>query len=225
VGAETDAARAEVLASREALLSEVQRLEASARAAVDIPGKIRRAPAKTAGLAAGTAFVVLGGPQRLFRRARRVVLGPKADLPKSMLPDEVEKAVRKLGDDGDRVRATLEREFAKYLEDRSKLRKQTEVAALATVVAANLLKPLSSRFGRQLAQQLFSPDSAGFDEAVAKVRARYLAQTGGSAAEASAAGEPTSGAATGRSTSKPAPVGRGTMGPDPLVGRPDERRK
>jgi hypothetical protein len=206
VGAETDAARAEVLASREALLSEVQRLEASARAAVDIPGKIRRAPARTAGLAAGTAFVVLGGPQRLFQRARRLVLGPKADLPKSLLPQEVEKAVRKLGDDGDRVRATLEREFAKYLDERSKLRRQTEVSALATTVAANLLKPLSSRFGRQLAEQLFSPDSAGFDEAVAKVRARYLAQTGGPAAEAAA-------------------PSRGTTGPDPLAGRTGERRK
>jgi hypothetical protein len=206
VGAETEAARAEVLASREALLSEVQRLEASARAAVDIPGKIRRAPARTAGLAAGTAFVALGGPQRLFRRARRAVLGPRADLPKSLLPKEVEKAVRKLGDDGDRVRATLEREFAKYLEERSKLRRQTEVSALATTVAANLLKPLSSRFGRQLAEQLFSPDSAGFDEAVAKVRARYLAQADGPAAESPAAS-------------------RGTTGPDPLAGRPGERRK
>jgi hypothetical protein len=91
VGAETDAARAEVLASRAALLDEVQRLEASARAAVDIPAKVRRAPARTAGLAAGTAFVVLGGPQRLYRRARRAILGPKADMPKSLLPKDVEK--------------------------------------------------------------------------------------------------------------------------------------
>jgi len=68
VGAETDAARAEVLASRAALLDEVQRLEASARAAVDIPAKIRRAPAKTAGLAAGTAFMALGGPNHYVAR-------------------------------------------------------------------------------------------------------------------------------------------------------------
>jgi hypothetical protein len=153
------------------------------------------------------------------------VLGPKADLPKSLLPKDVEKTVRKLGDDGDRVRATLEREFAKYLEERSKLRKQTDAAALATTVAANLLKPLSSRFGRQLAEQLFSPDSAGFDQAVAKVRARYLAQPGDTASEAAAAGEPSQGAATGRSPSKPTAVGRGTLGPDPLIGGPGRRRK
>ena len=65
MGAQTDAARAEVLASRQALLDEVQRLEASARAAADIPAKVKRNPARTAGLAAGTAFVVLGGPQRI----------------------------------------------------------------------------------------------------------------------------------------------------------------
>jgi len=176
VGAETDAARAEVLASRAALLGEVQRLEASARAAVDIPGKVRRAPAKTAGLAAGTAFVVLGGPQRLYRRARRAVFGPNADLPKSLLPRDIEKTVRKLGDDGDKVRGTLEREFAHYLDERAKVRRDSDTGALATQIAGNVLKPLSSRLGKQLAERLFAPDSAGFDEAMAKVRARYASQ-------------------------------------------------
>lgn len=177
MGAETDAARAEVLASRAALLDEVQRLEASARAAVDIPGKVRRAPAKTAGLAAGTAFLALGGPQRLVRRARRAVLGPNADLPKSLLPKDIEKAVRRLGDDGDRVRGTLEREFAHYLDERSKVRRDSDAAALATQVAGNVLKPLSSRLGRQLAERLLEPDSASFDQAMARVRARYRGKT------------------------------------------------
>jgi len=177
VGAQTDAARAEVLASRSALLDEVQLLEASVRAAVDVPGKIRRAPARTAGLAAGTAFLALGGPQRLFRRARRSVLGPEADLPKSMLPDEIEKVVRRLGSDGDRVRGALEREFTRYLSDRAKVRSDGDLRELATTVAANLLKPASSRLGRQLAEQLFAPDSAGLDDALAKVRARYAAQS------------------------------------------------
>jgi hypothetical protein len=199
VGAETDAARAEVLASRAALLDEVQRLEASARAAVDIPSKVRRAPAKTAGLAAGTAFVVLGGPQRLYRRARRAVFGPNADLPKSLLPKDIEKTVRKLGRDGDKVRGTLEREFAHYLDERSKVRRDSDAAALATTIAANVLKPVSSRLGKQLAARLFEPDSAGFDEAMAKVRARYAAQTGSAKGEAAAAGEPSAGATRGGS--------------------------
>lgn len=193
MGTETDAARAEVLASRAALLDEVQRLEASARAAVDVPGKVRRAPARTAGLAAGTAFVVLGGPQRLYRRARRAILGPRSELPKSLLPRDIEKTVRKLGDDGEKVRGTLEREFARYLEERSKVRRESDAAALATTLASNVLKPISSRLGRQLAERLFEPDSPGFDEAMAKVRARYAAQARSAAGEAAAAGEPSAG--------------------------------
>lgn len=202
MGAETDAARAEVLASRAALLNEVQRLEGAARTAVDIPGKVRRAPAKTAGLAAGTAFVVLGGPQRLFRRARRAVLGPQADMPKSLLPKDVEKTVKKLGSDGDKVRGTLEREFARYLDDRAKVRKQADMSELATTVAANVLKPLSSRFGKQLVERLFAPDSAGFDEAVAKVRARYGPQADD----------------TAEAAAERVPAERASPPPDPLFG-------
>ena len=59
MGSRTDAARAEVLARRAALSDELVRLEASGRAAVDIPARMRRAPAQTAGVAAGAAFLVL----------------------------------------------------------------------------------------------------------------------------------------------------------------------
>ncbi len=176
--ASTDAARAEVLASRAALLEEVQRLEASARAAVDIPAKIRRAPGKTAGLVAGTAFVALGGPKRAFRRARRAVMGERADLPTSLLPKDIDAAVRALGTDGDKVRGTLEREFVRYLQDRSKVRRESDMAELVTSVAGNLFKPVSARLGRQLAEQLFSPDAEGFANALAKIRARYGSQAG-----------------------------------------------
>ena len=184
MGAETEAARAEVLASRAALLEQGHRLQASARAAVDIPGNIKRQPAKTAGLVAGTAFVALGGPQRLFRRARRMVQGPKADLPKSMLPDQVEKQLRKLGTDGDKVRSVLEREFMHYLDERSKVRKQQDTALVGLAIAGNVLRPLSDRLGKQLAERLFSPDSAAFDQALAKVRARYGVATASHAADA-----------------------------------------
>ena len=116
VGARTDAARAEVVASRQLLLDEVVRLQATGRATFDIPGRLRRQPARVGAAAAGVAFLALKGPQRLYRGARRVVLGPRANLPKSMLPKEIDKAVRSLGDDGERVRGVLEREFAAYLE-------------------------------------------------------------------------------------------------------------
>jgi hypothetical protein len=172
VGARTDAARAQVLAQRSALLTEVERLEAAGRAAVDIPAKIRRAPARTAGLAAGAAFVVAGGPRRILRGVQRAVRGPAADLPKSMLPAQVDKALRKMGADGDRVRGTLEREFARYLDKNAERRKERDVAATASVVLGNVLKPVSKRMGQQLAEQLFSPDAPGFEAALRKVRGR-----------------------------------------------------
>ena len=86
MGSRTDAARAEVLARRAALAEELVRLEASGRAAVDIPARVRRAPAQTAGAAAGAAFLLLGGPGRILRRMKRAVRGPEADMPPSMLP-------------------------------------------------------------------------------------------------------------------------------------------
>ena len=83
VATETDAARDRVLAARAALGDELEVLEASARAAVDVPAKIRRSPGKAAAIAGGTAFVVLGGPKRVFRAGKRAVFGAPAPLPKS----------------------------------------------------------------------------------------------------------------------------------------------
>jgi hypothetical protein len=179
VGAPTDAARAEVLAakaevlaSRAGLEDEVVRLEASARAAVDIPARLRREPAKVLGAAGGAAFLLLGGPKRLVRRARRAVFGPDADLPKSMLPDEVEKTLKKLGSDGDRVRGTLEKEFAKYLEQTAPERRDRDLVGVASGMLAGLLRPASIRAGKELAERLFDPDRPSFAEGLRRARAR-----------------------------------------------------
>jgi hypothetical protein len=186
VGAPTDAARTEVVAARDEVLAarqglegEVVRLEASARAAVDIPARLRREPAKVLGAAGGAAFLLLGGPKRLFRRARRAVLGPDADLPKSMLPDEVEKTLKKMGTDGDRVRGTLEKEFAKYLEKTAPERRDRDLAGVAAGILASLVKPASIRAGRQFAERLFDPDGPSFAEGLRKARTR-MERTAGS---------------------------------------------
>ncbi len=179
MGAPADAARTEVLAARDEVLAarqgledEVVRLEASARAAVDIPARLRREPAKVLGAAGGAAFLLLGGPKRLFRQARRAVLGPDADLPKSMLPDEVEKTLKKMGTDGEKVRGTLEREFAKYLEKTAPERRDRDLAGVAAGILASLVKPASVRAGRQFAERLFDPDGPSFAEGLRKARAR-----------------------------------------------------
>ena len=98
MGTRTDAALAEVLAARADLAEEIDRLEAAGRAAVDIPAKIRRSPAKAAAIAGGGAFLVLGGPKRVFRNARKAITGhEEAPLPKSLLPKDIEKALKKIG--------------------------------------------------------------------------------------------------------------------------------
>jgi hypothetical protein len=143
---------------------------------VDIPAKIRRAPAQTAGLAAGAAFIVAGGPKRLIRGFRRAVFGPEADLPKSMLPREVDKTLKKLGSDGDKVRGTLEREFASYLDEKAEERRKRDLTGTAAVLVASLLGPLTKRLGDRLAEELFTPKTAGpetFDAALQRARGRW----------------------------------------------------
>lgn len=172
MGARTDAARAQVLARRGELVDEVERLEASARAAADIPAKVRRNPVKTVGAAGGAAFFLLGGPQRLLRRARRAVLGPKADLPEAMLPKEVDKVLRQLGDDGDRVRATVEREFATWLRERARLGNASDAKGAAMAILMLALKPAATQVGKQLARQVANPDPEAYAAALAKIRQR-----------------------------------------------------
>ena len=116
---ETDAARDRVLAARASLGEELEVLEASARAAVDIPAKIKRNPVKAAAVAGGAAFLVLGGPKRVYRAGRRAVTGEPDPLPPSMLPEEIDKALSALGDDGKKVRGALERDFAAYAKQRA----------------------------------------------------------------------------------------------------------
>lgn len=172
MGAQTDAARADILAARAELDAEIIRLEAAARSAVDIPAKVRREPLKTAGLAAGAVFLVAGGPRRLFRRVKRAVVGPDEPLPKSLLPDEVEKALKKLGSDGDRVRGTLEREFADYLEEHREERQRRDPGAAVALLLTSMARPVAQQAAKRMAQQLFSPETESFQDAVKRIRER-----------------------------------------------------
>ena len=149
-----EAARAEVVASREAFAAELGRLEDAAREAVDIKGKIKRSPARAAGLAAGAGFLAVGGPGRLARGVGRVVRGRKEPLPPSLLPKEIDKALSALGDDGEKVRGTLEREFASFLEKRAPNQKRRPVKVVGEIVATSLIGPIVQTFGRRLAGQL-----------------------------------------------------------------------
>ena len=190
MGEGSDAARAQVLAAREALADELERLEASARTAVDVPAKVRRNPGKAVGVAAGAGFLLVGGPRRVFRRAKRVVLGPTEPLPTSMLPKEIDKAIRELGDDGEKVRGTIEREFASYLEQTAPQRKQRDLGTVSAILLSALVRPLFERYGKQLIDQLFATDRDEFEEQLAKIRSRA---NGDAAADPATPGDPTPG--------------------------------
>jgi hypothetical protein len=164
----TDAARLAVLQARQDLLGEVDRLEASARAAVDIKAKVRRSPGRAAAVAGGTAFLVLGGPKRLFRGVRRVVRGPAAAYPSKMLPDEVDRVVRSLGDDGDAVRGVLEREFAAFVTEKKRADRRFWRNALffgVVAPAANAAFKLGTKW-------LLDPDPQRFEEWQQRIRER-----------------------------------------------------
>jgi hypothetical protein len=171
VATETDAARDRVLAARASLDEELEVLEASARAAVDIPGKIRRNPVRAAAVAGGTGFLVVGGPRRVFRAAKRAVRGPEPELPDALLPDEIEKSLRKLGSDGDKVRGTLERDFAAYAA-----KAQKERTRWRTLLIFAVARPLVLRGSRAAADWVFRADETGFQARLAQIRRRTAGQ-------------------------------------------------
>ena len=170
-----DDAYARVLTARAEFDDEVDRLEAAGRAAVDIPSKVKANPAKAAGLAAGGAFLALGGPKRLFRRAKVAITGKEEELPSELLPKDVQKALRSLGTDGRKVRGTLERDFAKYLDDRKKDRQKEGLVAAITGIAVTAIRPVVMRGGKQLAQRMLDPNAPAFAEQLERVRARRQA--------------------------------------------------
>jgi hypothetical protein len=199
VATETDAARDRVLAARAALGDELDALEASARAAVDIPARIRRSPAKAAAVAGSAGFLVLGGPKRLYRRARRTVFGPTADLPRSMLPKEIDKTLRQLGDDGDKVRGAIERDFAEYAKQSTR-----DNPPVTAMLATSIGKPLIRRGIKAAGEWFLRSDDEGFAARLAEVRERAADEVARRRAKGD---EPPAGAAPTATTDEAGPAG------------------
>jgi hypothetical protein len=200
VDSEQDAARDRVLAARAALASDLETLEASGRAALDIPARIRQSPVKAVAIAGGIAFLLLRGPQRLFRAVRRAIFGAPAPMPKRMLPKEIEKTLDAMGDDGDKVRGTLERDFAEYVKKAERDRR-----ALRTFLLIGVARPMLERGLRRGVEYLLSPSPEGFSTRLEEVRARAGARVDEartaaerSAADARAAAERSAGEARER---------------------------
>ena len=104
-----------------------------------------------------------------------------------MLPKEIDKSLRALGDDGKKVRGALERDFAAYAKQRAKDR-----SGLRTLIVLSVARPLLAGAAKAAAGRLFSPDEADFQTRLAKIRERAKRQSGGEG-EAGAAADAASG--------------------------------
>jgi hypothetical protein len=82
VGATLDETRVELEAQRTRVRGTADRLETATRRSLDVRAIIGRHPGRTIGVAAGAAFLLLGGPQRTVRLVRRS-LGGAADREKA----------------------------------------------------------------------------------------------------------------------------------------------
>ena len=186
----TDSARQEVLRAREELLEEFVRLGAAGRAAIDVKAKVQRSPAMAAAAVGGATFLAVGGPKRIVRGIRRVVRGPAPAYPKSMLPDEIERVVRSLGGDGDKVRGALERDFAAY----ATAKKKADRSFWRSALFLGFIVPVGSQIARAGTRWLLQPDDEKFAEWVGRIRARL--GLGGPKPEDLVGGDPNGAAGT-----------------------------
>lgn len=168
MGARTDAARQEAVTARAGLAEEVERLKSSARSAVDVKAKVKRYPARAAGAVAGTAFLVAGGPKRVFRAVKRRVVGEPEPLPASLLPAEVDRAVRALGDDGGKVRGALERSFADYLEATAGDRKGAARSGSLSRLAFRIGTPVATRAAQRALKRVLAKTDRPGDQGSAR---------------------------------------------------------
>jgi len=142
-------------------------LEASGRAAIDVPAQIRRRPGRAIALVGGVGFLALKGPQRLMRGTRRAIFGTPKPMPKSLLPEEVDATLRSFGEDGDQVRAALERDCASYAKAA-----QAQRNSLRTILILSVARPVLLRASKSIAAFLFSPDERDLMTRLEQVRGR-----------------------------------------------------
>ena len=110
-------ARQEVVNSRQAVESELDDLGHAARAALDIPAKIRRNPVQTVGIMGGAGFLLLGGPRRVAKAVGHHLFPQRRDRVPTVLPKDIEATVNRLEpEEREQVRAHLERDFTAYLK-------------------------------------------------------------------------------------------------------------
>ena len=129
MGETIDQTRLEIAAQRAQLEATV----AEIREALDLKARVRENPGLVIGLAAGTLFLVLGGPRRLARAARRRLAPGAIEAAFDALPAALQAWVETLADEaGPRsgeLRSALVEELVAWRHHRVKDRKAREALA------------------------------------------------------------------------------------------------
>ena len=113
----------------------------------------------------GQGGAIVGGVVFRCCAAAAVVAGVPAACPASQraiaeaaAPKGIEKAIDRMGDDGDKVRGTIERDFADYVKQRQRERRAIPTAILLLSAA----RPIIGAAARRAMEYLPAPPSAGY---------------------------------------------------------------
>ncbi len=153
-------ARKAVRASQAAFQEDLDTLSEATQSAMDIPAKIRKAPVKSAALAGGAGFLLLGGPRRVIGAVvSRVAPKRKRDPYAGLLPDEIERVLRRSGAaDVPGVREALARDFAEYLKTKGKVERRPTAADSLWRTYDAVVGPMGTVGARLLVERLFAAD-------------------------------------------------------------------
>ena len=135
MGATLDETRVELEAQRARVRATADRLEAATRHALDLPARVREHPVQTAAIAAGLAFLVLGGPRRVVRQVRQAVRGSDAERAYAALPGSLRALIDSVapgrGDDRAEARGQLALALHAWREDPKNRRRGARLASEA----------------------------------------------------------------------------------------------
>jgi hypothetical protein len=155
------AARTQVRAAQSGFQDDLDTLSDATRSAMDIPAKVRKSPVKSAALAGGAGFLLLGGPRRVMGAViSRVAPKRKRDPYDGLLPQDIERVLRDSGAaELPGVREALERDFAEYLKRKGKAedRRPNAADSLWRTYDA-VVGPMGTVAARLLVERLFAAD-------------------------------------------------------------------
>jgi hypothetical protein len=110
--------RLEVSAQRADVERTADQLQTRVRRALDLRAKIRENPAVVGGLAAGAVFLLVGGPVRLLRMARRRIAPTRVEQAYDTLPKALQRwvdtATEAVGPRAEEARKTLAEELERW---------------------------------------------------------------------------------------------------------------